>query len=151
MQRASIYVTPTSIDGYGARRDRIAVADIQKRHGAAERLTAAQARRDRRKAKRASATAVLFYPWPTGGVASDEPVGAYVQGPNDAGRYQVVVVGEPKGDFDFYAAAVSSWTGKKLLVFFGEPMLPPDNPTEEQAANFARGFLSIVLCPADDQ
>jgi len=151
MQRTSIHLTPTSIDGYGARRDRVAVAAIQRRDGAAERLAAAQARRDRKKAKRASRTAILFYPWPVGGVASDEPVGAYVQGPNAAGRYQVVVVGEPKGELALYAAAVSRWTGRDLMVDSAEPMLPPDNPTEEQVANFARGFLSIVLCPADGQ
>jgi hypothetical protein len=141
-----------NIDARGGKRDRVAVATIQKRHGAAERLAAAQERRNRKKAKRASATTVRFYPWPTGGARWDEPEGAYAQGPNGDGQYQVVVVGAPKGDPALYAAAMSQWVGSPLSVLKSAPMLAPaaldDGKDEERKTGYARGFLSIILEPA---
>lgn len=129
-----------NIDARGQRRNRAAVSEIQKRHGADERKAAAEARRQRKAAKRASPGLISFFPWPVDGVCQRDPDGAYVQGPNGSGNYQVVVVGVPKGLPEVYCAAVSQWVGLGLKVFAAEPMLrpePDDNPE--------RGFISIVL------
>lgn len=141
-----------NIDAPGRAYDRRGVRTIQKIHGKAERLAAAQARRDVRRAKRASPDAIVFYPWPVDGVAFDEPEGAYCQGPNQADCYQVAVVGILKGTPEQYCDAVSRWTGKKLRVHSSEPMLAPPNMNDgmddARAAGFARGFLNVILEPS---
>lgn len=153
----------TNIDMPGQRHNRRAVAEIQRRHGADDRKAAAQARRDRKAAKRAAPTAILFYPWPIDGVVVSDPEGAYAQGPNGVGEYQVVVVGTLKGTHEDYAAAVSKWTGLLLRVAETFPLDPPTEagprrsggdhrPIEEvQAIYRERGpFLSIILAPANE-
>lgn len=48
---------PGSIDSWNHKADRLAVAEIQKRHGAAGRLAAAEERRQRKASKRAKGAA----------------------------------------------------------------------------------------------
>lgn len=151
-----------NIDAPGNRQARRAVNAIQRSPGKVERLAAAQARRDRRRAKRAHGeTTILFYPWPVGGIMVEEYDGAYVQGPNAEGRYQVVVVGPLKGPVSAYCDAVSCWVGIKLQIKETAPMEGPNadaprsprstgKPLEELLAIYAaRGpFLSIIMGPA---
>lgn len=148
-----------NIDAPGNRQARRAVNAIQRSPGKDARLAAAQARRDRRQAKRAHGDAtILFYPWPVGGVMVEEREGAYVQGPNGRGEYQAVVVGPLKGEVSSYCDAVAQWCGLKLQIRSTEPMIGPDadaprgprstgKPIEELLAIYAaRGpFLSIIM------
>lgn len=153
----------TNIDAPGHAIDRRGVRAIQKAHGASDRKAAAQARRDARRAKRASPDAIVFYPWPVDGVVVEDREGAYAHGPNGEGQYQVVVIGALKGSHDEYCAAVSKWVGLKLRVLNTFPM---DGPTEEARHNYpstrdtgrpieelqeiyrTRGpFLSVILEP----
>lgn len=135
-----------NIDAPGNVAHRRGVKLIQRTSGSELRKTAAQERRDRRAAKRAGPTAIVFFPWPIGDIHSETPDGAYAQGPNGEGRYQVVVVGPPKGEPDLYAAAVSKWVGLRLKVEKAEPLAPPDEMPNLVAE---RGFLSICLAPAE--
>lgn len=133
-----------NIDAPGNRHARRAVNAIQRSPGKDARLAAAQARRDRRQAKRARGeTTILFYPWPVGGISGGDHDGAYVQGPNANGQYQIVVVGPLKGAVDAYRDGVARWTGKELRIFAEQPLARPvpDNNPE-------RTYLSIGLEPA---
>lgn len=155
-----------NVDSPGKLFDRNGVRAMQRLHGADDRKDAAKAKRERKAARRAAPSAILFYPWPIDGVIVDDPEGAYAQGPNGAGEYQVVVIGALKGTYDDYAVAVSKWTGLRLRV---EETFPLDPPTERerqgnrrsggdrrqieevQAVYQERGpFLSIILAPANE-
>lgn len=151
-----------NIDAPGNRHNRRAVNAIQRSPGKDARLAAAQARRDRRQAKRAHGPpTLLFYPWPVGGIMVEDHDGAYVQGPNGEGRYQVVVVGPLKGEVSTYCDAVSRWVGIKMQIKETAPLEPPTadqprcerstgKPLEQLLAIYAaRGpFLSIIMEPA---
>lgn len=148
-----------NIDAPGGKRDRIAVAEIQKRDGAAERLAAAKAKRNAKKARRAArhlhptSDTILFYPWPVGGVGTQDRDGAYANGPNGDGMYQVVVIDQltdlPKHTPEVYCAAVSAWVGLPLRVRDTFPLKGPDNDLEALDRWRARRFESIILEPAD--
>lgn len=131
-----------NIDAPGGRRNRAAVAQIQKRHGADERRAAAQARQAKKRAKRARGEAtILLYTWPDGGISQQSHDGAYVQGCE--GRYQVAIVGALKGTVDAYRAAVSAWVGNDLRITEEAPF---DRPVPDNYPD--RSFLSVILEPA---
>lgn len=160
-------MTFVNIDAPGHRRDRAAVSQIQKRHGKEERLAAAQARRDGRRAKRASGPNVIVLskmPQPITdaivntrpprkpaegiyGVAINERDGAYVWGgnPEVKGCYQIVVVGGIKGTDDDYCKALVAWLGKPFRL---QSSVALTGTTAEVAAEMERrGFLSLIFEP----
>lgn len=134
-----------NIDMHGRRHDRLGVKAIQRTAGKQTRLQAAQSKRDRRRAKRAAGPSVIvLHKMPTGGVAADDPDGAYVWGGNEdvQGKYQIIVVGAPVAEVDAYCAGLSRWQGKEFRVCDERPL---DRPDEDPNPN--RQFLSIILEP----
>ncbi len=150
-----------NIDAPGNAVNRRGVRAIQRAHDSSERQSAAQARRNAKRAKRASASAILFYPWPVDGVMVEDREGAYAQGPNGDGQYQVVIIGALKGSHDDYCAAVSKWVGLKLRVLETSFLKGPTDESRQghrrdpglpiaqlQELYRTRGpFLSIILEP----
>ncbi len=133
-----------NIDARGQRRNRAAVNEIQRRHGAAERKAAAEAKRIRKRAKRADPAAIVVYEMPKGGVSMVTPDGAYIQGSKGTG-WQIIVIGEPKGPPETYRAAVAAWQRLEVKIVKAEPLplpeLRPGLVVDERA------FLNIILEP----
>lgn len=125
-----------NIDAPGNRRDRRAVAVIQRKAGAEGRIAAAQAKRQRRMARefgRDLDKTIVFYNQP---VSLQDPDGAYLS-PAVDGQRQVIIAGEPKASIDHYVNA----TG----VFLKTPMrLVSETP---MTVFSSRPFLSLVLEP----
>src|ERR1700743_1614005 len=100
-----------NIDAPGNRRDRRAVAAIQRLTGSASRKAAAQEKRMRKAAKqfeRDMARTIVFFAAPVLGVHKDDPDGAYIkQGDttDTKGQYQVVVAGKMKATTSHYVKA----------------------------------------------
>lgn len=142
-----------NIDRPGMKRQRRAVTAIQHLQGSADRKAAAQAKRDRKKAKRAGGDSVIVFSlFPKGGAASDDPDGAYVQGGVgfDGGRYQIVVVGPLKATVQDYCRALSAWLQKPMRLVSCETLLPPDDAEGRQRYEQRGGlFLSIILEPGE--
>ncbi len=136
-----------NVDAPGRSVDRRGVRLVQKLAGSAERKAAAQVRRDARRAKRAGPTAVVLFKMPPGGVSMVTPDGAYAWGgnPEVEGRWQVVVVGEPKGPPEAYRAALAAWLRRDVRVASAEP-LPLPEPAPGLVVD-ERAFLSIILEP----
>lgn len=132
-----------NVDAPGNRHNRRAVAKIQRLQGSKSRKDAAQERRDRRAAKRR----ILMFKMPEGGVSMTTPDGAYMWGgnPEVEGKYQVIVIGTPKGPPNQYRDALAAWTDKALRVVSAEPLpLPAPRPG---LVIDDRAFLSIILEP----
>lgn len=136
-----------NIDAAGNRHNRRAVTAIQKRHGADERKAAAQAKRDRRRAKRAGGPSVIvFHKMGRGGLSQNDPDGAYVWGgaENTEGRYQIAVAGPLKAPVSSYVEALAAWQGKPMRLFDERPM---ERPVPDEKPD--RAYHSIVVEPDD--
>lgn len=138
-----------NIDAPGRAIDRRGVRAIQRAAGSSGRQSAAQARRDARRAKRANGpNVVILSKMPRGnppGINQRDQDGAYVWGGTEAteGRYQIVVIGPLKASVDDYRAALARWLGKPVRLVEERPLgrpVPDDNPE--------RQFLSLILEPA---
>jgi hypothetical protein len=125
------------IDGYGKGRDRRAVRLIQKVSGREERLAAAQAKRERKAAKRAQGTNIIvFYDRPIDGVTTGTPAGCYVKEAL-SGQWQLIVVGKLKAPVDKYREAFAAWRGAPYRI-------TSEHPIGDTAAGPA---LSLILEP----
>lgn len=137
-----------NIDAPGHAHDRKVVNTIQRSAGKETRLTAAQARRDRRRAKRAGGPGVIvLHKMLPGGLSKNDPDGAYVWGggTNDEGRYQIAVAGPLKCSIDDYVAALARWIGKPMRLADERPL---ERPEPDDTPD--RSFHSIVVEPDDD-
>lgn len=138
-----------NIDAPGGARDRIAVTQIQKRHNGPALLAAANAKRNRRNAKRAHGPGVIILnKMPVGdppGLCQDDPEGAYVWGGTaEVGRrYQVVVAGPLVAPVADYTAALSKWLARPMLLVEEKPL---DRPEPDRHPD--RPYLSLIFEPA---
>jgi hypothetical protein len=134
-----------NIDSSGQASHRAAVNKIQKLSGSEERKRLAQAKRDRRRAKRAGGEGVIvLHKMPRDGISQDDLDGAYLLAGTDegAGRYQIAIAGPLVATVDDYRVALSKFLGKPMRVIDERPLLrpvPDKNPE--------RPFLSIILEP----
>lgn len=119
---------------------------MQEAAGSTERKAAAQAKRDRRRAKRAGGPSVIVLSrYPNGTVSKLSPDGAYIWdgGLKGRGFWQLIVVGHLKGSVDDYRAAAAAWLKKPLVIRSAKSMGPASEADAELVAS--RGFLDIIL------
>lgn len=132
-----------SIDapGLGNRRDRRAVAAIQRRHGAAGRREAAKQKRMRKAAKQFEndlKRTIVFYAQPERGfVAAEDPDGAYLMAIKMGKLRQVVVAGDLKVSVDHYVKAIGLFLKATARLHYYEDMVTEPHVT--------RKFTSIVV------
>lgn len=136
------------IDGYGRKEDRKGVALIQRLQGSAERKEKAQAKRDRRNAKRSSEDRVILLAAPPGGVSSKVGDGVYIAIGHgiEAGAFQIIVVGPRRFTDEQYRDAAAAWAADKLIIIESGPLPPEERLDDDLKARIhARGFWSIIL------
>lgn len=136
-----------NVDAPGNKVNRRGVRTLQKLHAAADRKAAAQAKRDRRRAKRAGGpNVIVFHKMRPGGLSKRDPDGAYVWGgaANTEGRYQIAVAGPLKASVDEYVAALARWVGKPMRLADERPL---ERPVPDETPE--RSFHSIVVEPDD--
>jgi hypothetical protein len=133
----------SNIDAPGPmnRRDRRAVAAIQRRHGAEARLAAAKEKRMRKAAKQFEndlKRTIHFYAQPDRGfVAAEDPDGAYLMEIKMGGMRQVVVAGDLKASPEHYAKAIGVFLKAEASLVSAEEMQTPPH--------VARKFTSIIV------
>lgn len=136
-----------NIDSPGNRRDRRAVAALQRANGAADRKAAAQEKRQRKAARefeRMLDRTIVFFATPEGGVRTYDPDGAYLSKGFGAmeGKYQIIVAGKMKATAAHYVKAISTFVKSPVKLVSNELMevvIPADQLWD------GKEFRSIIV------